>query len=271
MKCGSCLQGCPTNAGKNTMNTYIHKAWARGCLKLGPTAPVERIVMKDRGSTGSRPPAWSTSTRAGQAPRRWRRAPWWWQAGTLNTPQILLRSGIRELAGGSPSKHAGGSQPRLPPLPASSTACSTRSRTRTSVYPISSHCMKHQLDEDGGFTRRGGDRAGPDRLPASALSDENGPLWAGRSVDAAKLPLLDRRADDGQRRQQRPGGGDRGRAASASPSDFRAPSRGWARAGRSPRTCRRRRGEADRCGRDRSHTHLQGSCRMGSDPGTLAR
>ena len=26
MRCGSCLQGCPTNAGKSTMNTYIHDA-----------------------------------------------------------------------------------------------------------------------------------------------------------------------------------------------------------------------------------------------------
>ena len=29
MSCGSCLQGCPTNAGKSTLNTYIHDAWAR--------------------------------------------------------------------------------------------------------------------------------------------------------------------------------------------------------------------------------------------------
>ena len=29
MRCGSCLQGCSTNAGKSTMNTYIHDALAR--------------------------------------------------------------------------------------------------------------------------------------------------------------------------------------------------------------------------------------------------
>jgi ferredoxin len=34
MRCGSCLQGCPTNAGKSTLNTYIHSAWARGQLEL---------------------------------------------------------------------------------------------------------------------------------------------------------------------------------------------------------------------------------------------
>ena len=30
MRCGSCLQGCPTNAGKSTMNVYIHPPWAEG-------------------------------------------------------------------------------------------------------------------------------------------------------------------------------------------------------------------------------------------------
>jgi len=30
MRCGSCLQGCPTNAGKNSMNVYIHPPWAQG-------------------------------------------------------------------------------------------------------------------------------------------------------------------------------------------------------------------------------------------------
>ena len=34
MRCGSCLQGCPTNAGKSTLNTYIHDAWAAGRLEL---------------------------------------------------------------------------------------------------------------------------------------------------------------------------------------------------------------------------------------------
>ena len=36
MRCGSCLQGCPTNAGKSTLNTYIHPAWARAGSSCGP-------------------------------------------------------------------------------------------------------------------------------------------------------------------------------------------------------------------------------------------
>src|SRR5439155_6475349 len=49
MRCGSCLQGCPTNAGKSTQNTYIHRAWARGKLELRAESPVERVVIEDRG------------------------------------------------------------------------------------------------------------------------------------------------------------------------------------------------------------------------------
>ncbi|MGZ8716712.1 MAG: GMC family oxidoreductase N-terminal domain-containing protein, partial [Gaiellaceae bacterium] len=45
-RCGSCLQGCPTNAGKSTLNTYIHDAWATGQLELRPDSRVERIVIE---------------------------------------------------------------------------------------------------------------------------------------------------------------------------------------------------------------------------------
>ena len=46
MRCGSCLQGCPTNAGKSTLNTYIHDAWATGKLELRAGAHVERVVIE---------------------------------------------------------------------------------------------------------------------------------------------------------------------------------------------------------------------------------
>ena len=35
-QCGSCLQGCPTNSGKSTLNTYIHHSLAGGALTLRP-------------------------------------------------------------------------------------------------------------------------------------------------------------------------------------------------------------------------------------------
>jgi choline dehydrogenase-like flavoprotein len=52
MSCGSCLQGCPTNAGKSTLNTYIHDAWAMGRLELRADARVDRIVIEDGEAAG---------------------------------------------------------------------------------------------------------------------------------------------------------------------------------------------------------------------------
>ena len=52
MRCGSCLQGCPTNAGKSTLNTYIHDVWATGQLELRSGAYVERVVIEDGEAKG---------------------------------------------------------------------------------------------------------------------------------------------------------------------------------------------------------------------------
>ena len=59
--CGSCLQGCATNAGKSTLNTYIHDAWARGLLELRAEAAVERVLIEDTADGPARP-ASNTST-----------------------------------------------------------------------------------------------------------------------------------------------------------------------------------------------------------------
>ncbi len=52
MKCGSCLQGCPTNAGKSTMNTYIPTRWREALLELRANAAVERVLVEDGRATG---------------------------------------------------------------------------------------------------------------------------------------------------------------------------------------------------------------------------
>ena len=52
MRCGSCLQGCATNAGKSTMNTYIHDALAEGVLEL--RADVQGRASADRRLGGHR-------------------------------------------------------------------------------------------------------------------------------------------------------------------------------------------------------------------------
>ena len=89
MRCGSCLQGCPTNAGKSTLNTYIHDAWAAGRLELRADARVERVLIEDGEAAGveyvdgdgtvGRVDAGAVVV----------------AAGTLNTPQLLLRPACR--------------------------------------------------------------------------------------------------------------------------------------------------------------------------------
>jgi choline dehydrogenase-like flavoprotein len=86
-KCGSCIQGCPTNAGKSTMNTYIADALAAGAPAPGRAARGARSsCARTRASSASssrtaRRRASSTSTRPVPgtrfAPARssWRAAP----------------------------------------------------------------------------------------------------------------------------------------------------------------------------------------------------
>ena len=88
MSCGSCLQGCPTNAGKSTMNTYIHDALAAGLLELRANANVERILIEGGEATGVEyvdADGTSHTVHAGAVVVA---------AGSLNTPQLLLRSGM---------------------------------------------------------------------------------------------------------------------------------------------------------------------------------
>ena len=121
MSCGSCLQGCPTNAGKSTMNTYIHDAWATGRLELRAEAPVQRVVVEDGEATGveyvdggRRAPA------RGRGSRRRRRG----HAQHTAAPAALGAAGQSEHAARRP-------QPRASIRSASSTGCSTSRRTRT--------------------------------------------------------------------------------------------------------------------------------------------
>jgi choline dehydrogenase-like flavoprotein len=54
------------------------------------------------------------------------------------------------------------------------------------VYPITSHCMAHQHDEDGGFVIEAATIQDPIGF-AITLEDENGPMWGQPLVEAARL------------------------------------------------------------------------------------
>jgi choline dehydrogenase-like flavoprotein len=174
MRCGSCLAGCPTNAGKSTLNTYIQPAWVRGALELRPGATVTRVLVEDSGgalaATGVE---WAGPDGAREIAAADIVVV---AAGALGTPGLLLRSGIREATSGSASsaligRHIGFHPARLVE------GLFDEIQDAHMVYPISAHCMKFRHDEDGGFVIEASTVQDPIGF-ATALCDEHGvPLW----------------------------------------------------------------------------------------------
>jgi choline dehydrogenase-like flavoprotein len=183
MRCGSCLQGCPTNAGKSTLNTFIHPPWARGALALRADCTVTRVLIEDAGhgpeATGvefAGPDGASEVVRADVVVVA---------AGALGTSGLLLRSGIREAAGGSPSsrlvgRHLGFHPARLVE------GLFDEVQDAHMVYPITAHCMAFRHDADGGFVVEASTVQDPIGF-ATALCHEDGtPLWGDELVQALR-------------------------------------------------------------------------------------
>jgi choline dehydrogenase-like flavoprotein len=169
MSCGSCLQGCPTNAGKSTLNTYIHDAWARGLLELRANATVDRVLIEGSQATGVEytDAGGTHMVRAGAVVVA---------GGALNTPQLLVRSGLENAAVG---RHLGLHPVRLV------YGFFDEPQDAHMVYPITAHCMDFQHDEDGGFVLEATTIQDPISF-ATTLCDESGPLWGQRLVDALR-------------------------------------------------------------------------------------
>jgi len=174
MRCGSCLQGCPTNAGKSTLNTYIHDAWAAGRLDLRADASVDRILIEDGEATGV-----EYVTRDGTR-RRIDASVVVIAAGTLNTPQLLLRSGLPD----TPSTRLVGRHLGFHPARLVYGRFEEPQDTHM-VYPITSHSMEHQLDEAGGFVVEATTIMDPVAF-ATTIEDENGPLWGEQLTQALR-------------------------------------------------------------------------------------
>ncbi|MGH2916146.1 MAG: GMC family oxidoreductase N-terminal domain-containing protein [Solirubrobacteraceae bacterium] len=180
MRCGACLQGCPTNAGKNTLNTWIAPPWTQGRLELRAGCRVGRVLIEDRGS-GPEAVGVQYADATG-VPRHADGDVVVVCAGALASAQLLLRSGVREAAGGSPStmligRHLGFHPAQLVE------GLFDEIQDAHMVYPITSHCMKFQRDEDGGFVVEAATIQDPIGF-ATALCDERGvPLWGGELTE----------------------------------------------------------------------------------------
>jgi choline dehydrogenase-like flavoprotein len=174
MRCGSCLQGCPTNAGKSTLNTYIHDAWAAGRLELRAESRVESVVVEDGEARGVE------YVDADGTHRRVDAGAVVLAAGTLNTPQLLARSGLPD----SPStrlvgRHLGFHPARLV------YGLFDEPQDAHMVYPITAHAMSHQHDEDGGFVIEATTIMDPIGF-ATTVEGEDGPLWGRELVETLR-------------------------------------------------------------------------------------
>jgi choline dehydrogenase-like flavoprotein len=171
---GSCLQGCPTNAGKSTLNTYIADAWAAGRLELRADARVDRVVIEDGEATGVEYVDQDGTVRrvdAGAVVVA---------AGTLNTPQLLMRSGLPA----SPSSELIGRNLGFHPARLVY-GLFDEPQDAHMVYPITAHAMAHQHDEDGGFVVEATTIQDPIGF-ATTIEDENGPLWGTPLVETLR-------------------------------------------------------------------------------------
>jgi choline dehydrogenase-like flavoprotein len=181
MRCGSCLQGCPTNAGKSTLNTYIHHAWALGKLELRAQCDVRRVLMEDRGAG---PEATGVEyVDAAGATHEVRAGAVVVACGTLATPGLLMRSGVVDAAGGSPSARQIGRNLGFHP---SRLVFGLFDEIQDAhrAYPITAHCMDFQSDTDGGFVIESATVMDPIAFASSIRGEDGRPLWGGELVEA---------------------------------------------------------------------------------------
>jgi choline dehydrogenase-like flavoprotein len=256
MSCGSCLQGCPTNSGKSTQNTYIADAWAAGRLDLRANARVERIVIEDGEARGVE------YVDGDGVRRRVDAGAVVVAAGTLNTPQLLIRSGLPD----SPSSRLVGRNLGFHPARLVY-GLFDEPQDAHMVYPITAHAMAHQHDEDGGFVVEATTIQDPIGF-ATTAGDENGPLWGPALVETLRgfrhwVGLLVMVNDENNGSVQLDGDGGESFSAAFNEReqeridgalDF-------------TREVLTRAGASRLCWTGLLTTHVQGTCRMGSDPG----
>jgi choline dehydrogenase-like flavoprotein len=254
MQCGSCLQGCPTNAGKSTLNTYIHRHWLGPHLTLRPHALVQRVVIEDGEATGVE----YVDTTTGETHTVHADATVV-ACGSLSTPQLLMRSGLENPNIG---RHLG-----LHPAQFVF-GLFDEPQDAHMVAPISSHCFDFAADEDGGFAVEAVTVQDPIGFTVS-LCDENGPMWGEPLVEAARkwrrwIGLLNMSNDDNNASVSLDDNGNE-----VFLSDFQPVELGRINAAREFSTrVLEAAGASQILWSGLATTHMQGSCRMGPDPAT---
>ncbi len=251
MQCGSCLQGCPTNAGKSTMNTYIHRHWLGPHLTLRPHSLVQRVLIEDGEATGVEYTDRSGETRQASADAVVV------ACGSLATPQLLMRSGVENPNVG---RHLG-----LHPAQFVF-GLFDEPQDAHMVAPITSHCFDFAADDDGGFAVEAVTVQDPIGFTVG-LCDENGPMWGEPLVEAARkyrrwIGLLNMSNDDNHAGVSLDDQGNEVFTAAFEPHEL---DRIHAAREFSTKVLRAA-GATEILWSGLATTHMQGSCRMGEDP-----
>ena len=262
-RCGSCLQGCPTNAGKSTLISYIHPTWKEDQLDLRAECTVERVLVERRDGVLR-----TTGVEYADVEGRRHRLDAdvvVVAAGTLNTPQLLQRSGIVEQAD-SPSadligRNLGTHTARIVH------GLFDEPQDSHLVYPITAKCRSFERDEDGGFVVEATTIMDPIGMAANLVDGDGMPLWGQPLVEAmrryrhwAGLFLMTNDSNAGSVRAL-PDGGE----AFEQPidgADLERLERGYAFCAEVLRAA----GASEIVSTGYITSHVQGTCRMGSDP-----
>lgn len=176
-RCGACTTGCPTGAGRDTLNTFLAPALSRGELRLR----THRTVTSLKLATSGRPRVTGVRYEHPDGTEGEVDAPVVvLAAGSLNTPQILLRS--TDYVGiDSPSTRLVGATLGLHPARlvygrfAEPQDCHQ-------AYPITAHC----LDFQDRFVVEGTTIQEPVSFAAGMVDERGRPLWGAELARVAR-------------------------------------------------------------------------------------
>jgi choline dehydrogenase-like flavoprotein len=182
-RCGACLTGCPSNAGKSALNVFVAPALGRGVIRLRTGTVVDSVLVESppgrtphaTGVAYMNPDGRSGTIRARTVVLA---------AGALNTPQILLRShGFTALD--TPSTRLVGRTLSLHPARLVY-GLFDEPQDCHQAYPITAHSLDHQRDADGGFVIEGTTIQDPVSFAHSLLDARSRPLWGARLAETVR-------------------------------------------------------------------------------------
>jgi choline dehydrogenase-like flavoprotein len=177
-RCGSCLTGCPTNAGKSALNTYLAPAIGRGQVRLRTETGVARVLIDRAGAT---PQIDGVEVVDGSGVSVIEAPIVVLAAGSLSTPQILLRSPDYVAIDSASARLVGRTLGMHPSRLVYGLFDEPQDCHR--AYPISAHSLEHQADAAGGFVIEATTIQDPVAFAEGLVDDDSRPLWGGALAD----------------------------------------------------------------------------------------